>query len=123
MSACAFGCLHNDVAAVQLDGGIAITHGNGELSALVHLYQRAITQTHHGMGGPGGTDFLSLKQLVTDLEQTFSVRAYAIQHPVQLFYLRPHAGRAGEELLLDKISRNSKHQDGCGCGHPTEAAV
>ena len=55
MSAGALGRLHNDVTAIQVNRGISESLRDRELSALVHLHQRAIAQAQHGVSATGGT--------------------------------------------------------------------
>src|SRR6266852_4061017 len=98
MPACALGGLHNDVATAQLDGGIAIAHGDREFSPLVHLNQRAVTQAQHGVRCARSPDLLTIEQLVADLEQLFAIRAYAIQNTVKSFHLCSHTRWAGKEF-------------------------
>src|SRR5262249_60797342 len=47
--------LHNDAAALQMNGGVAARQRDEPLSALIHLDQRSIAQAHHRARSAGST--------------------------------------------------------------------
>src|SRR6516162_4178053 len=105
MSTGTLGGLNNDVAASKLDSGIFAAHIDAELSALIHLHQRAIAQAKHGVSAAGGAGTFALGQFVTDFERLLTVHSHAEESAVERFHPRPHAGRTTEVPALSKICR------------------
>src|SRR5215472_4332611 len=116
-------CLYDDVAAAQLNRGIAAAHGNAKFSTLVHLHNRAVAEPQHGSRIRSGADPVTLGKFVTGFEGLLPAEAHTVKDATERFHTRPHAGRAREELVLNQVSADTNDEHRRRCHHPAETVV
>src|SRR5947209_667504 len=79
MSAAPLGCLHNDVAAIEIDGGVFAAHGHGELRVLIHLHHGTIGQAQHCVAAGGSPYAVAFHDLLAEPQPSFTIQAYQVE--------------------------------------------
>ena len=71
--------LDDDVAAVQVDGGPLPSARYRHVGALIHLNQRSVEETNHGIRTFCGTDLVAIANLVARWNHTHVLVGHRIE--------------------------------------------
>src|ERR1041385_8289445 len=123
MSAGAFGRLHDNVAASQLNGGVLASHGDAELRALIHLHQRAIPQPECGVSAASSTGTFAFNNFISNLERLLAAGANAEHHSTERLQTGAHPLRSAGEFCLNDIRADYNQPHRCRNSHPAETRI